>query len=117
MKTSSQEHSDSMSGLAASPGKIVAKARVITDLQTQAGELEPGEILVARFTDASWTPLFALASGVVTDIGSTLSHSCIVAREFGIPAVVNLHSATAAIKSGDTLILDGDQGTVIIQRE
>ncbi|MDK1311612.1 PEP/pyruvate-binding domain-containing protein [Pseudoalteromonas ardens] len=117
MKATTQTHSDSMSGLAASPGKIVAKARVITDLQAQAGELEPGEILVARFTDASWTPLFALASGVVTDIGSTLSHSCIVAREFGIPAVVNLHSATQAIKSGDTLILDGDQGTVIIQRE
>ncbi|MDK1706289.1 PEP/pyruvate-binding domain-containing protein [Serratia rubidaea] len=104
-----------LSGLAASPGKVVAKARVITDLQAQVAEVQPNEILVARFTDASWTPLFAQAAGIVTDIGSTLSHSCIVAREFGIPAVVNLKVATQVINSGDTLIVDGDSGTVIIQ--
>ncbi|WJV54769.1 PEP/pyruvate-binding domain-containing protein [Prodigiosinella aquatilis] len=107
----------SLTGLAASPGNVVAKARVITDLQVQAGEFQPDEILVARFTDASWTPLFALAAGIVTDIGSTLSHSCIVAREFGIPAVVNLKTATQMINSGDMLILDGDSGTVIIQHQ
>ncbi|WP_462163004.1 prodigiosin ligase PigC [Pseudoalteromonas xiamenensis] len=117
VKAAVAEGQNSFNGLAASPGKIVAKARVITDLQTQAKELKPGEILVAKYTDASWTPLFALAAGVITDIGSTLSHSCIVAREFGIPAVVNLHHATTAIESGDTLILDGDEGVVIIQRE
>ncbi|SJN56366.1 Phosphoenolpyruvate synthase [Vibrio ruber DSM 16370] len=111
------DNPDQLKGLAASPGQIVAKARVITDLQTQAGELQPGEILVAKFTDASWTPLFALAGGVVTDIGSALSHSCIVAREFGIPAVVNLKTATQQIQSGDTLIIDGDNGHVRIQRQ
>ncbi|CAI1773873.1 PEP/pyruvate-binding domain-containing protein [Serratia plymuthica] len=117
MKTPAADNTAGVfTGLAASPGKVVGKARVITDLPTQAGELQPNEILVARFTDASWTPLFALATGIVTDIGSTLSHSCIVAREFGIPAVVNLKVATQLIASGDTLILDGDSGTVIIQR-
>ncbi|EMF03363.1 PEP/pyruvate-binding domain-containing protein [Serratia marcescens] len=117
MKAPTAENAAGMlSGLAASPGKVVAKARVITDLLAQAGELQPNEILVARFTDASWTPLFALAAGIVTDIGSALSHSCIVAREFGIPAAVNLKNATQLINSGDTLILDGDSGTVIIQR-
>ncbi|WP_258057690.1 PEP-utilizing enzyme, partial [Serratia marcescens] len=70
----------------------------------------------ASTSPKSWTPLFALAAGIVTDIGSALSHSCIVAREFGIPAAVNLKNATQLINSGDTLILDGDSGTVIIQR-
>ncbi|MDW6004017.1 PEP/pyruvate-binding domain-containing protein [Vibrio mangrovi] len=117
LRVAASDNTDQLKGLAASPGQIVAKARVITDLQAQAGELQPGEILVARFTDASWTPLFALAGGVVTDIGSALSHSCIVAREFGIPAVVNLKTATQQIKSGDTLIVDGDNGHIMIQRQ
>ncbi|MEI8630983.1 PEP-utilizing enzyme [Vibrio sp. PP-XX7] len=110
------EQATSLSGLAASPGQTVAKARVITDLYQQSGEFKQGEILVAKFTDATWTPLFVLAAGVVTDIGSALSHSSIVAREFGIPAIVNLKSATIEIKTGDILILDGDAGTVTIQR-
>lgn len=110
------EKASTLNGLAASPGQTVAKARVITDLPQQSGEFKQGEILVAKFTDATWTPLFVLAAGVVTDIGSALSHSSIVAREFGIPAIVNLKSATAEIKTGDILVLDGDTGTVTIQR-
>lgn len=106
-----------LKGLAASPGKIVAKARVITDLHQQSSGFEQGEILVAKYTDASWTPLFVLAAGVLTDIGSALSHSSIVAREFGIPAIVNLKSATMNIKTGDILIMDGDTGIVHIQRD
>jgi phosphohistidine swiveling domain-containing protein len=102
-------------GLAASPGQVVAKARVITNLQQQAAEFRKGEILVTKYTDASWTPLFILAAGVVTDIGSALSHSSIVAREFGIPAIVNLKSATTRIETGDLLIIDGDNGTVQIK--
>jgi pyruvate,water dikinase len=108
-------HTDVFNGLAASPGKVVARARVITDLYAQSGEFKQGEILVAKFTDATWTPLFVLAAGVVTDIGSALSHSSIVAREFGIPAIVNLKTATSEIKTGDMLVLDGDSGTVMIQ--
>lgn len=106
---------DALVGLAASPGVVVARARVITDLQRQAEELQQGEILVAKFTDASWTPLFVLAAGVVADIGSPLSHSSIVSREFGIPAVVNTRSGTLKIRTGDFLYLDGDAGIVRIE--
>jgi pyruvate,water dikinase len=88
---------------------------VITDLPSQAGEFQKGEILVAKFTDASWTPMFVLAAGVVADVGSMLSHSSIVSREFGIPAVVNVLTGTQKIKTGDLLLLDGDNGIVKIQ--
>ncbi|MYS52828.1 phosphoenolpyruvate-utilizing enzyme, partial [Streptomyces sp. SID6013] len=73
---------------------------------------EAGEILVTRYTDASWTPLFAIAGGVVTDIGSMLSHSSIVAREFHVPSVVNTKDATQRINTGDLIVVDGDAGTV-----
>lgn len=105
-----------MQGLAASPGIVVGPARVITDLPKQATSFRKGEILVARFTDASWTPLFTLAGGVVTDIGSALSHSSIVAREFGIPAVVNTRVATQQIRTGDIVTIDGDGGIVGVER-
>ncbi|CAG1019431.1 prodigiosin/undecylprodigiosin synthetase [Burkholderiaceae bacterium] len=101
-------------GLGTSVGRVRGRARVIHDLAAQAGELRKGEIIVTRFTDASWTPLFALAGGVVTDIGSMLSHSSIVAREFGIPSVVNTKVATAHIRTGDWLLVDGEAGQVDI---
>jgi prodigiosin/undecylprodigiosin synthetase len=101
-------------GLGSSPGRVVGKARVVHELAQQADELQPDEILVAPFTDASWTPLFAIAAGVVTDIGSMLSHSSIVSRELSIPSVVNTKIATQTIRTGDTLMVDGDAGTVQI---
>jgi len=101
-----------LAGVGASPGRSVGRARIIEDLVWQADEFEPGEILVTRYTDASWTPLFAIASGVVTDIGSMLSHSSIVAREFGLPSVVNTKHATQRINTGDVIVVDGDAGTV-----
>jgi pyruvate,water dikinase len=103
-----------LDGLAASPGRVVGRARVIEDLVWQADEFQSGEILVAEFTDASWTPLFAVAGGVVTDVGSMLSHSSIVAREFGVPSVVNTKHATRYIATGDLIAVDGDTGTVEI---
>jgi len=105
-----------VTGLGTSPGRVIGRARVIHDLVHQAEELEPGEILVTSFTDASWTPLFLIAAGVVTDIGSMLSHSSIVAREFSIPSVVNTKTATTTIHTGDMVIVDGDEGVVEIQR-
>jgi pyruvate,water dikinase len=99
-------------GLGTSRGCVRARARVIHDLAAQAGELQKGEVIVTRFTDASWTPLFALAAGIVTDIGSMLSHSSIVAREFGIPSVVNTQTATQRIRTGDWLQIDGESGNV-----
>ncbi|MDF3834841.1 PEP/pyruvate-binding domain-containing protein [Cupriavidus basilensis] len=105
----------SLKGLGTSRGRVRAKARVIHDLTGQAGELQRGEIIVTRFTDASWTPLFALAGGIVTDVGSMLSHSSIVAREFGVPCVVNTRTATARIKTGDWLTLDGEAGLIHLE--
>src|SRR5690606_14536242 len=64
-----------LEGLGSSPGRVMGRARIVEDLVWQADEFEAGEILVTRFTDATWTPLFAIAGGVVTDIGSMLSHS------------------------------------------
>ena len=103
-----------MEGLGSSPGRVVGRARVVEDLVWQADEFEAGEILVTRYTDATWTPLFAIAGGVVTDIGSMLSHSSIVAREFNVPSVVNTKHATQLINTGDLIVVDGDAGTVEI---
>ncbi|MFE5871646.1 PEP/pyruvate-binding domain-containing protein [Streptomyces roseifaciens] len=101
-----------LSGLGASPGRVVGRARIVEDLAWQADEFEAGEILVTRYTDASWTPLFAIAGGVVTDVGSMLSHSSIVSREFHVPSVVNTKYATQRINTGDMVMVDGDTGTV-----
>ncbi|MFD9885647.1 PEP/pyruvate-binding domain-containing protein [Streptomyces alboflavus] len=101
-----------LDGLGSSPGRIVGRARIVEDLVWQADEFQAGEILVTRHTDASWTPLFAIAGGVVTDIGSMLSHSSIVSREFNVPSVVNTKYATQVINTGDMVMVDGDTGVV-----
>lgn len=101
-----------LEGLGSSPGRIVGRARIVEDLVWQADEFQVGEILVTRYTDASWTPLFAIAGGVVTDIGSMLSHSSIVSREFNVPSVVNTKYATQRINTGDMIMVDGDTGVV-----
>ncbi|WP_306355849.1 MULTISPECIES: PEP/pyruvate-binding domain-containing protein [unclassified Nocardia] len=101
-----------LEGLGVSPGTAIGRARVVEDLVWQADEFQPGEILVTQYTDSSWTPLFAIAGGIVTDIGSMLSHSAIVSREFQLPSVVNAKFATAAIKTGDLIMVDGDRGVV-----
>ena len=76
--------------------------------------MAPGEVLVASITTPAWTSLFAMASGVVTDIGGPLSHSSIVAREYGIPAVLGTAVATRRIGSGERIRVDGDAGTVTL---
>jgi pyruvate,water dikinase len=102
-------------GLPGSRGKVTAKARVLLDF-TGCDELEPGEVLVCVMTSPPWTPLFAVASAIVTDSGSAFSHPAIAAREFGIPAVVGATDATARIQTGDTITVDGDAGIVRIER-
>jgi pyruvate,water dikinase len=74
--------------------------------------LLPGEILVVHTTDVGWTPLFLVAAGIVTELGGPLSHAAVVAREFGVPSVVNVVGATRAIRTGDVLRVDGDRGVV-----
>lgn len=96
-----------------SPGKVTGVARLILNLK-DGGRLQQGEILVTPTTAPPWTPLFATAGGIVTDIGGALSHCAIVAREYGIPAVVGVTGATAAIKDGCMIEVDGDTGLVRI---
>ena len=74
--------------------------------------LGPGEILVCPFTDPSWTPLFSLVAGVVAEAGGPLSHAAIVAREYGIPAVLGVGDATVQIRDGDLIVVDGSAGAV-----
>jgi pyruvate,water dikinase len=99
-------------GIASSPGVVTGPARVIT----RAGEdtVGPGEILVAPFTDPGWTPFFVNAAGIVMDMGGLLSHGSIIAREYGIPAVVNVGPATKIIETGQMLRVDGDRGVVSV---
>ncbi len=102
---------DEIKGVAASPGRITGTARVLHG-PDDFGQMQPGDILVAPITTPAWTPLFALASAIVTDVGGPLSHSSIVAREYGIPAVLGTGLATQRIHSGQTITVDGDTGTV-----
>ena len=94
-------------GAASAPGVAEGTARVIYSA-AQWHELQPGEILVSPATDATWTPLFALVKGVVTDSGGTLAHAAIVGREYGIPAVCGCQDATVKIKTGDKIKVDGN---------
>jgi len=103
-------------GIPVSPGVVTGPARVIVDPRLQP-EIRPGEILVAPVTDAGWTPLFLVAAGLVVDVGGPLSHGSIVAREYGIPAVVNVKSATGLISTGQTITVDGSRGEVYIHGE
>jgi pyruvate,water dikinase len=98
-------------GQPGSPGSVTGTARVIASL-LDADRLEPGDILVAVTTSPPWTPLFGIASGIVTDAGGAMSHCAIVAREYGIPAVVGCFDATARIADGDVITVDGDAGIV-----
>jgi len=100
-------------GIGASPGRVSGTARVIHGPE-QFREMQPGDILVAKITTPAWTALFALASGVVTDVGGPLSHSSIVAREYHIPAVLGTGVATERLHSGQRISVDGDAGTVTI---
>lgn len=102
-----------ITGLPASPGVIEAKARVITTMD-QFSSVEEGEILVCRMTNPAWVVLFTQISGLVTDAGGTTSHSAVVSREFGLPAVVGTSVATKDIKTGDTLRVNGTTGVVEI---
>jgi rifampicin phosphotransferase len=110
---SEDQTSDVIKGIGGSMGTITAPARVLGGPQ-DFGQMQPGDVLVASITTPAWTSLFAMASGVVTDIGGPLSHSSIVAREYGIPAVLGTAVATRRIHSGQMIKVDGDAGTVTL---
>jgi pyruvate,water dikinase len=100
-------------GVGASVGRVTAPARVLTGPQ-DFGQLQAGDVLVASITTPAWTPLFAMAAAIVTDIGGPLSHSSIVAREYGIPAVLGTGVATRRITSGQLVTVDGTTGEVLL---
>ncbi|MBK8540738.1 MAG: hypothetical protein IPL60_12150 [Ardenticatenia bacterium] len=100
-------------GIGASPGRVTGRARVILG-PGDCKAIRHGVILVTKITTPAWTPLFALAAGIVTDVGGPLSHSSIVAREYGIPAVLGTGVATARVADGVTILVDGDAGTVTV---
>lgn len=95
-------------GIAAAPGRARGPARIVTS----GDQLQPGDVLVTHVTDTGWTPFFAMASAVVTDVGGLMSHPAIVAREFGIPCVVGTSDATRRLGDGCSVEVDGDTGTV-----
>jgi rifampicin phosphotransferase len=101
---------DTRKGLGCCPGVVRGKVRVVTD--PRGAKLEPGEILVAERTDPGWIMLFPAASGLLVERGSLLSHSAIVSREMGIPAIVSLSGVTTWLKTGDVVEFDGSTGIV-----
>ncbi|MFL6063455.1 MAG: PEP/pyruvate-binding domain-containing protein [Friedmanniella sp.] len=102
-------------GSPASAGQVTARARVVLD--PVGAHLEPGEILVAPSTDPGWTPLFLTAGGLVMEMGGSNSHGAVVAREYGIPAVVGVPDATARITTGQLVTVDGASGSVQVVQE
>ena len=100
-------------GRPAGRGAVEGIVRVAHSV-VEARELKPGEILVAPVTDIGWTPYFAVISALVTDIGSSVSHGAVVAREYGLPCVVNTLVATRALNTGDRVRVDGDRGVVSV---
>ena len=107
------EASDTLNGFAVSSGTVTARASVVLS-RTDFDRMSPGTILVARNTTPAWTQLSSHAVGVVTDMGSILAHASIVAREYGIPAVLGVGNGTLRIHHGQMLTIDGDAGTVLI---
>jgi pyruvate,water dikinase len=101
-------------GVAASPGSFRGRARLIETLE-EAATLVEGDVLIVRTTTPPWTPFFALISALVTNSGGMLSHAAVVAREFGIPAVVGTTNATAAIPDGAVVTVDGTRGIVVVE--
>jgi pyruvate,water dikinase len=102
-----------LQGRPASRGVVEGIVRVAHTLQ-EAAALEPGEILVTPITDIGWTPYFSLIGGLVTDLGSSVSHGAVIAREYGLPCVVNTRQATRFLHTGSRVRLDGDTGTVTL---
>lgn len=100
----------SLPGIPVSAGVVEGRARVI--LKPEQAKLDKGDILVATFTDPGWTPFFVSASGVVTEVGGQMTHGAIVAREYGIPAVVGVEQATALIHDGQRIRVNGTKGYI-----
>ncbi|MFF3444406.1 rifamycin-inactivating phosphotransferase [Streptosporangium sp. NPDC002721] len=101
-----------LAGLPVSAGTVEGRARVVTDMAR--ADLEAGDILVTAFTDPSWTPLFVTVAGLVTEVGGLMTHGAVIAREYGLPAVVGVEGATRLIRDGQRIRVHGTEGYVEI---
>jgi pyruvate,water dikinase len=99
-------------GLPVSAGTVEGRARIVVDMQQ--ADLEPGDILVTPYTDPSWTPLFVAIGGLVTEVGGLMTHGAVIAREYGLPAVVGVEHATHLIRDGQRIRVNGTDGYVQI---
>ena len=108
-----QDGGRTLTGAAASPGTVEGIARVVRGVE-QIGDVREGEILVCGSTSPAWAPIFSKIRATVTDVGGVMSHAAIVCREYGLPAVVGTGRATSAIKTGQTISVDGTAGRVDI---
>jgi pyruvate,water dikinase len=108
-----EEPRGELTGLGVGPGTAAGRACVITD-PARLDELRAGDVLVCRLTDPGWTSMFLIASAVVIDTGSPMSHGAVVARELGIPCVVNTGNGSTVIRTGDRVEVDGSSGAVRI---
>src|SRR3954451_20938752 len=97
-------------GLPVSAGTVEGRARVILDMAE--AEVEPGDILVTAYTDPSWSPLFVAIKGLVTEVGGLMTHGAVIAREYGLPAVVGVEHATRLIRDGQRIRVHGTDGYV-----
>ncbi|MGE5396609.1 MAG: PEP-utilizing enzyme, partial [Chitinophagales bacterium] len=100
-------------GVGAAAGKASGPTRLINH-PAEGSRLQPGEVLVTPSTEPSWTPLFLKASALIMETGGYLSHGSIVAREYGVPAVVNVRGVMKQIKDGQQVVVDGDEGRVYL---
>jgi pyruvate,water dikinase len=103
---------EALVGLPVSAGLVEGRARVVLDMAH--ADLEPGDILVTSFTDPSWTPLFVSIAGLVTEVGGLMTHGAVIAREYGLPAVVGVEDATRVIRDGQRIRVHGTEGYVEI---
>jgi pyruvate,water dikinase len=108
----SEAGTNDLVGEGVSPGIVEGKVRVVED--PRGVRLQPGEILVCPATDPGWTPLFLSAGGLVMELGGMMTHGSVVAREYGIPAVVGVHEVTKRLKTGQLVRVDGSSGHVVI---
>jgi|LGOV01.1.fsa_nt_gb pyruvate,water dikinase len=115
LKPTQKQSDGSIQGFGVSSGKVTATVRVIEKINDDI--LQAGEILVTKFTDPGWTPMFAKASGIITEVGGLMTHGAIVSREYGIPAVVGIEDVVNVFKTGDVITIDGDNGTIVIKKE
>jgi pyruvate,water dikinase len=97
-------------GLPVSAGTIEGRARVVFD--PAKADLEPGDILVTPYTDPSWTPLFVAIKGLITEVGGLMTHGAVIAREYGLPAIVGVEQATRLITDGKMIRVHGTEGYV-----